>query len=85
MLVETCETCSPWAARSQAQLDNRLRNMETAPTPRAYACPDCGSIAWATTTAFIVEQPGGGSCLLWLLVLSCYAAAAVIALVMAFS
>lgn len=50
---ETCENCSKWAARSQAQLDNRLRNMAVAPDVAPYACPRCGSTAWANTTAFI--------------------------------
>lgn len=50
---ETCENCSTWAARTRSQLDNRLRNMAASPDVAPYACPRCGSTAWAKTTAFI--------------------------------
>lgn len=61
--IETCEICSTWVARSQAQLDNRLRNMAAVPDAVPYACPRCGSTAWAKTAAFI-ERGGYWQCCL---------------------
>lgn len=50
-----CPNCQSWAARSHAQLQNRLANMVDVPEARPFPCPECSSTDWATTRAFIRE------------------------------
>ena len=54
-MPETCEVCSAWAARTQTQLDNRVRNMAAAPDVAPCPCPRCGLTAWVKTEAFIEQ------------------------------
>jgi hypothetical protein len=55
--MTTCAFClGKMAARSQKQLDTRLRNIEGMPDVMLSACPRCGGTEWATTTQMI-EKP----------------------------
>ena len=51
-----CPVCTPWCATTKTQLKNRLANMRDIPTAKAYPCPRCGSMVWATTREFINED-----------------------------
>lgn len=53
-----CPICTPWCATSETQLKNRLANMRdfAGSGTDPYPCPRCGSMAWATTRAFIKED-----------------------------
>jgi hypothetical protein len=39
--------------------------MAAAPGVATYACPDCGSTDWATTTAFILDRKSALDLLPW--------------------
>lgn len=56
MAPSHCPVCTPWCATSEAQLKNRLANMRDVPRVATHPCPRCGSMAWATTRAFIKED-----------------------------
>ncbi len=43
----TCDFCERWAATTQQQLANRLRNMREAPGAVTHPCPHCGGTYWA--------------------------------------
>lgn len=55
--TELCGTCTAWCSTTEKQLANRLANMRNAPGGQPYPCPQCDSIAWATTREMIGEGP----------------------------
>jgi hypothetical protein len=48
-----CENCSRWAATTDVQLANRLRNMASMNNVGTHSCPNCGGTEWATTHEMI--------------------------------
>lgn len=48
-----CEACTPLAATTVAQLNNRIAQMASHPQVQPYSCTECGSTDWATTGKFI--------------------------------
>lgn len=51
MMCEFCRT--NMAARTQRQLDNRLRNMRENAQVGIGPCPQCGGSEWATTLLMV--------------------------------
>lgn len=49
----TCNICKHWAATSERQYRNRLRNMREAPNVHPHCCPACHGIDWAISRQFI--------------------------------
>lgn len=53
-----CPTCTPWCATTEKQFADYNANMrDGGPFTRPHACPECGSIDWATSREMIGE-PG---------------------------
>jgi hypothetical protein len=52
-----CPTCTPWCATTEAQFFNRLANIRGNPQAQPLACPECGSIDWATSRDMIRTEP----------------------------
>lgn len=50
-----CERCEPWCATTRRQLKVRAQNLRYGGEP--YPCEQCGGTEWATTEAFIGEEP----------------------------
>jgi hypothetical protein len=50
-----CQLCQNWAATTVDQLNARLRNASKNPGTQPYACPNCGSTDWLTTSEYVVS------------------------------
>jgi hypothetical protein len=55
--VTSCSFCQPWFARTQSQLDNRLRKMRAHPDVKPFACPKCDGTEWASSAECVAPAP----------------------------
>lgn len=53
----TCSTCEAMCATTEAQYEQRQRNMAAMPDAMPLPCPKCGSIEWATSREKIGIEP----------------------------
>src|SRR5262245_15479815 len=47
-LKTTCAFCEKWVAATQAQYQNRLRNIKLMPEATPHPCPQCGGTYWCS-------------------------------------